>query len=554
MAYQTPNITNALGKPVVEQKQDFFVLFEGAFSTAPEIIDQTSYKLTYIVDGQGNISKPAEAQPSSFNILQNYENNQNVTVILDQATTENANLAGVKKITAIGQPVPYLFSSNGIGSESYENRLVFRPIGAPPSGAYDPISSYNTNATADIDNADPTIRGYAQESNYFGLFGNLQGVLAGEAQTSAQVHTHSYTPGPSADEAVVSASSGMYQINSVNADLQELTFDISLTIKGNDSQTTAFVPNFWPNGFSFQLAIQVGDFTTNNYDVHVIDGGTLQGGYGDGFMINPPLAGIIEGCSWDGASGIYNQPADTFTRFLQWPRFRLTKQMLLDAPSDGSGKKYVKVIFAMNKASAGIQSSAFYPKVSSIFIGIGQAPLAANYFTALNPDGQSNAPSYWETASISGGGTIPNKWLTASAKLSEFYNNYYVSTAAQNNFGYADPNITFTPQPGDKIRFQYNPDNLFNIYAVKAPGENGGKLALLLDGLPETASLNNFVLYRIDNSLAADMILDVKKTVTIGDPENPFTGVILPQFPSDNIQNNLNSILEKLKAEGIVKN
>lgn len=63
MAYSNPSITNALGKPVVEQKQDFFVLFEGAFSTAPEIIDQTSYKITYVVDGQGNISKPAELQP-----------------------------------------------------------------------------------------------------------------------------------------------------------------------------------------------------------------------------------------------------------------------------------------------------------------------------------------------------------------------------------------------------------------------------------------------------------------------------------------------------------
>ena len=184
----------------------------------------------------------------------------------------------------------------------------------------------------------------------------------------------------------------MYQINSVNADLQELTFDISLTINGGTVFSSGFNDAIWPNGFSFQLAILVGDFTTDDYDVHVIKGGTLQGGYGDGLMINPPLNAYLEGITWDGASGIYTQPPDGFTRFLQWPRFRLTKQMLLDAPSDGSGKKYVKLAFSMNSAAIPQQSSAAFPKVTNIFIGIGQSPLAANYFTALNPDGQSNTP------------------------------------------------------------------------------------------------------------------------------------------------------------------
>jgi len=180
MAYSNPSITNALGKPVVEQKQDFFVLFEGAFSTAPEIIDQTSYKITYVVDGQGNISKPAELQPSSFNVLQNFENDKNVTVILDQATTENSNLAGVKRITAIGQPVPYLFSSNGVASESYEDRLIFRPPGAPPSGAYEPMSSYLGNTGAPNPQAYETLVITSQGEVDLGLDLFHQGVLIGQ--------------------------------------------------------------------------------------------------------------------------------------------------------------------------------------------------------------------------------------------------------------------------------------------------------------------------------------------------------------------------------------
>lgn len=554
MAYQIPNITNALGKPVVEQKQDFFVLFEGAFSTNPEIIDQTSYKITYIVDGQGNISKPAEAQPSAFNIIQNYETNQNVTVILDQATAENSSLAGVKKITAIGQPIPYVFSSAGIGQFDFENRLVFRPVGAPPSGAYDPMADYRGYASTFVDSSTfplPYNNFISVESQY-GLFGVRSGVFIG--QTSSLDEVQALQPIidiQQPDTPAFISQSGMYQINSIPPDFQNLKFTVGFSITGNGS----FSPTYWPQGLSLQFALQIGDFDTSNFDTHIIKGGQKGPTSGEDLVILPPISSFQNPVNWDSNNGILSMPADGLTRAFSLPNITLTKDMIEDAPEGSGGKKHVRIVWSTNDQNlTSVAISALYPIIYNFSFNVTQNPLPANYFAAIQPDAQSNTDAYWETASISGGSTIPNKWLTASAKLSEFYNNYYVSTNAQNSFGYADPNITFSPKPGDKIRFQFNPDNLFNIYDVKTPDENGGKLALLLDGLPTTASLNNFVLYRIDDTLASDMILDVKKTITIGDPENPFTGVILPQYPSDSIRNNINKILEKLKSEGIIKN
>tara|TARA_R100001126_G_C4745617_1_gene110503 strand:+ start:138 stop:326 length:189 start_codon:yes stop_codon:yes gene_type:complete len=62
------------------------------------------------------------------------------------------------------------------------------------------------------------------------------------------------------------------------------------------------------------------------------------------------------------------------------------------------------------------------------------------------------------------------------------------------------------------------------------------------------------MLYRIDNSIAGDMIINQKKIVGIDNPNDPFTGIIYPQFPSENIIKNSDQILAKLKSEGIIEN
>ena len=48
------------GLPVAERNQSYFIVFQQAGGTGPEIIDQTAFFITYLVDENGNISKPSE--------------------------------------------------------------------------------------------------------------------------------------------------------------------------------------------------------------------------------------------------------------------------------------------------------------------------------------------------------------------------------------------------------------------------------------------------------------------------------------------------------------
>ena len=66
--------------------------------------------------------------------------------------------------------------------------------------------------------------------------------------------------------------------------------------------------------------------------------------------------------------------------------------------------------------------------------------------------------------------------------------------------------------------------------------------------------LSNFVLHRTNKSIPRYVILNIDKVPGVGSASNPFTGIILPQFPTEKLINNLDTILNKLKVEGIIKN
>ena len=127
------------------------------------------------------------------------------------------------------------------------------------------------------------------------------------------------------------------------------------------------------------------------------------------------------------------------------------------------------------------------------------------------------------------------------------------------NFNLSKIQVPFKVGIGDRIRFLYNPQTDFHIYDVKEPAtELDGRLKLKLNtnlsqSFTET-QLSNFVLHRTNESIPRYIILNVDKVPGVGNASNPFTGVILPQFPTEKLINNLDTILNKLKVEGIIKN
>jgi len=189
-------------------------------------------------------------------------------------------------------------------------------------------------------------------------------------------------------------------------------------------------------------------------------------------------------------------------------------------------------------------------------IYLSQAALSCSYLQ-FNVSSQNPSPGifastpFWNT-----GSHTDVTWLTASVGLSENYNTTLSGSSNSIDFGFSPVKVPFNITPGDRIRFEYNPQKDYTIYEVIEPSAaSDARLKLKLNTIvPSNTILDNFVLHRIDNTSIKYLILDVAKDPTIDNPENPFTGIILPKYPSEKLKNNLENILSKLKQEGIIEN
>jgi hypothetical protein len=216
----------------------------------------------------------------------------------------------------------------------------------------------------------------------------------------------------------------------------------------------------------------------------------------------------------------------------------------------------------------------------------GVTGVTASYYTTQS-DGVSvsqslwnNSGSYWigyNNFTSSEDGTFGEKqsYITASTPLSLFYGGDYVqvdpgtevyntvnaslsitsslgagdSKKTWDYFGFNPIIKTFTPQPGDFIRFEYSKTKTYQIRKVNSAGN---VLKLLLDGhIDEGTVTDNFVIYRVVED-GQFIILDVEKNVEAG-VDQKFTGLVTPQFPSTDLQEKSNTLLFDLKQAGIIK-
>ena len=150
-------------------------------------------------------------------------------------------------------------------------------------------------------------------------------------------------------------------------------------------------------------------------------------------------------------------------------------------------------------------------------------------------------------------------WLTGSSYVSQNYGNIQLTNSGTQVIGFANYGLDpiddlFTPQVGDKIRFEYDPGKVFTIYEVITPLEaSDGLLKLKLNRqVPDNTILDNFILYRIDSSEPKSIFLNIPKNSVIGDPENPFKGYIFPKYKTQNLKDNLKNIQKQISNEGLL--
>ena len=451
------------GLSVAERNQSYFIVFQQAGGTGPEIIDETAYFITYLVDENGNVSKPSEDYNSLINLTQNFEVGKNAIVRNDAATAINGQLIGRKKITGIGKQEPIIYSQTGSSEGAYIIPLNF-------NSELNSITTPRMEGTMVRGIYNPTTNDFQTVTNY-----------------------NSPVSSPQAPAATFDNTAGTYTVTSAGiGDTNSIFFEVSiglrLTANGNDNQTRNVTIRLLRDG----VPAAGGTLAEKTYTIQ----GTNTGAEATfNFASDPLVVGQL--------SGFFNSGDPVYTVEIQ----------------------FEDAIFC-----------------TADFI----------QFRIINQNPEpSNPPvlgNYWDNNS----GT--SFWLTASAELSTNYgavqNSQNVLDQIEPGFNFSPVTVPFNVEVGDRIRFEYNKETDYTVYEVIEPsGDVDGKLKLRLNTLvPSSVNLDNFVLHRVNNNNPAYIILDVKK---VNSPDN-FNGVILPEYPTKKLKDNLDNIIIDLKSRGVI--
>lgn len=223
------------GLPVAEQTQDYFITFQQAGGTGPEIIGETAYFITYLVQSDGTLSKPAEGGDALLNLEQNFPIGKNVNVRVNQGTALNNKLGGEQTVTAIGRQQPILFTQTGFASSSFvtsSTNFKFKGDSTPP-GVSTPVLIQDFRGT---------------------MLKTTDATLSSGAITSYD----SIVNTPSSSAATFNTSNGTYTLIP-DSQLDSVTFQIIIDLKNtlqgtnvDDFRTAQFVFEVQNDGSTYQ--------------------------------------------------------------------------------------------------------------------------------------------------------------------------------------------------------------------------------------------------------------------------------------------------------------
>lgn len=548
-AYSYVGSKNVLGGlPVVESTKAYIATFKGVVSADPEVIANSSFFITYLVDEDGNISKISEDSDAQSDVQFNFDPGEDAIVRVDQGTLLNAQLSGKHKITSLGSFLPILVTQTGSSNDAgvaFVNFLNPGQITAEEEGS----SVKNLLGTAfvsgGINTTTPTTDSTQITRDFIDLntnqsitdLGPSMGIKDASIATLYAPRTWITSSQPNPVAAVWKApspvvtpneSSGSYVFKSPKPDFTTLTFTVDAKLRNfsqfphtakitlirtrNDINTVissrdAIIPRYTYLGFikgvatgAVPITTITAGFTLNSQNVEE----------DDEYYVVIGLEDQIDNYLNDGNSGIPSVNSNTQGR---------------DAP----------FIFYVNEIKTFADGSTTIQPAFN-FTALTQNPVV---------EISEPQPDFFTV------GSNTSNILTASQDLSNEYGNFQVLPTASGDFGFSPINNPFEVQPGDQIRFTFNQDNIFTVFKVQAPPD-ASRLFLTLDRAPGTEiNLRNFVLYRTlpDGKF---ITLDVfKNDPAIGEVD--FTGIIIPEFASPQLKANASEIVSKLKQDGIIE-
>lgn len=169
--------------------------------------------------------------------------------------------------------------------------------------------------------------------------------------------------------------------------------------------------------------------------------------------------------------------------------------------------------------------------------------------------------SYWEPVytNFNPPTGIGYSVLTASQQFSYFINSNFRSKLDPQSAIF-DPKgdaVTFDPittplemKRGDEIRFEYNKNKVHKVTDVNE--FTNGTIAITVSPQISTGSVvDHFTYYRIQQD-GGYLIADVEKNNDISS-EQPFSGIVLPEFPSEQLRKRGDQLIFELKQAGIIE-
>lgn len=476
------------GLPVAEKNQAYFAVFDEAGDTGPEILDKTQFRITYIVDSELNTGKPLADGIASLNTTQNFEKGSNVLIRADNATVLNKEITDLQKIYDVGTLTLLSTSEYGVNKGEYITTMSFNGV---------------RGSSGVVDNIQGNYKIEDEEDN-----------LVSGGENNIINFNNSVFPIPLSSQEYVEF------INNQKFILQQPTSDIGTSIK----LKTEFV--IQARGVDDVQNATVNLVRKKGVEIEILNSQNF----------------------------IFNNPGNQvpFTAYTQSVNFTLESPF---SQYDQSNEFYVEIINNnnSNQPSYNLPPAKFtiaggnFRLIQDVTPGAESEPIQGlNY--AIEP--------YWNKIFT----TVDNSYsiISASDEFRNFIQGDHIPQLSdiQKSFSPKNDGNTFHPtfapltfEPGDEIRFEYNPNKVHKIFKVEQLGEFA---IFVTPALSQDTLVNHFTHYRIIKN-GGYLIINQEKNNEAGTSQ-PFQGIILPQFPTEQLKKKEDKLILDLKKAGIIQN
>lgn len=481
--------------PAVEQNQTYIAYFNSVGGTGPELIDQTGYFIKYLIDSNGNVSKPAPGNIALLNLKNNFELGKTAIVESKDATQALSLLLGEKTITEIGTISPLLITETGSSPSDYIRTMSFAQVNSPVLAGAVPDYTFNIQKTGNTNYPTAQINNWITASdsttpvdfNFSNILNNILGYWNG--------------------------TTGIYTFGS-----STFTYNTDVSFQFNLNWYSILYAEYIDDVYTvlpqanIKMQIQLSTDGGTNWSALPITNTSTT----NGVTPNPNLGTIN--------SNIYSLTINAFNS---------NYAGIKTIPRSFNNGDKIRFVFTSNSDNAGI-----YGAPTTAWTSV---KALTNYSTTMNV-----TSSYWDGATYPIDGKTP-QYLTASIALSNFLSNDFLQLTPTASLSMSFSPIIYSSniQPGDYIRFEYDPSKQSKIYDITSLSD-GRKIFKILPAVPTGSKLDHFVIWRaIDDGNY--ITLNVEKPTA-----GQIAGWLKPKYMSQEMSDNFSDIVNKLETSGVL--